>query len=57
MAFFGHFRQKMLFLVMAVSKHAITCSNILQNTFVKSTTLKIGWGALHPTTQAPKILF
>ena len=38
-----------------------TLNNVLQNlakhVFFESGTLKIGWGALHPTTQAPKTLF
>ena len=45
------------FLVMAALKHSMTCSKKLQNTFFDSSPLKIGWGALHLPTQAPKSLF
>ena len=35
----------------------IICSKKLQNTFFESSTLKIWYGALPVTTQAPKTLF
>ena len=57
-AFFGHFWAKNgVFLVMAAPKHSTTCTKTWQNTFFESSTLKIGWEALHPTTQAPQTLF
>ena len=43
---------------MAAQQQMITCSKTLQNTFFfESSTLKIGWGGLQLTTQAPKTLF
>ena len=31
--------------------------NLAKHVFFECSSLKIGWGALHPTTQAPKTLF
>ena len=60
MAFFGHFwaQNAVFFLVMAASKHSITCSkNLVLHVSSELTTLKIGYGALQLTTHAPKMLF
>ena len=42
---------------MVAPKHTKTCSQFLQDAFFESSTLKIGWGALHLPTRAPKTLF
>ena len=60
------FRQKKLallgkkcgFLVMVAPNPLIICLKTLENThFCESSTLKIGYGALYLTNQAPKTLF
>ena len=42
---------------MAALKPLIFCSKTLQKVSLESSTLKIGYGALQLTTQAPKTLF
>ena len=58
MAFFGHFGQKMGFFGDGGSE---TLDNLHQQPgktrFFEFSTLKIWWGALHSTTQAPQTLF
>ena len=56
--FWPFWGKKCGFLVMVAPKHSITCSNTLQKTFpLESSILKIGRGAIHQSTQAPKTLF
>ena len=58
MAFFGHFGQKMRFLGDGGSKTIDNLPQTLAKQFCfESSTLKIGWGALQLTTQAPNTLF
>ena len=51
------FGKKYGFLVMLAPEPLIICSKRLQTRFLESSTLKIWYGALPVTTQAPKKLF
>ena len=51
------FGKKYGFLVMLAPEPLLNCSKRLQNTLFESSTLKIWYGALPVTTQAPKTLF
>ena len=44
-------------MVMVAPEPLIICSKTLQNALFESSILKIGYGALPVTTQAPKTLF